>query len=169
MLFERVFQNGGRSSMTVSELCAVLGKVQQLCSAAGANSAAKDLQTFSDLLKPYSDAQIDKACADIKHHLSQAAAKPAKRGKAAGSASTASDKNAIERHITELREAGTDEKAFDAALRNLKASKAVKLPDLAEIARQFSLSVSAYRSKAAAYSDIEEAFIRKARFENKLR
>jgi HsdM N-terminal domain len=39
----------------------------------------------------------------------------------------------------------------------------------AEIARQFSRSVTAYKTKAAAYSDIEKAFGRDARFENKLR
>ena len=155
--------------MTVSELRAVLGKIQQLCSAGGANTGAKDLQTFSDILKPYSDMQVAKACADIKHHLSQATAKPAKRGKAAGQSSTIPNQDAIQQHLTELRDASTDQQAFDLAFTKLKASKSVKLPDLAEIARQFSLSVTAYKSKPAAYSDIEKAFVRQARFENKLR
>ena len=55
------------------------------------------------------------------------------------------------------------------AFNNLKASKSLKSPDVSEIARQFSLSVTAYKSKPAAYSDIEKAFIRQGRFENKLR
>ena len=169
MIFERVFQGGARSSMTVSELLPILGNVQRLCTAAGAKTAAKDLQTFSDMLKSYSDTQVDKACAVIKHSLSQAAAKPARRTSTAGRSSTSPDQNAIQRHLTELREAGTDQNAFDLAFKKLKASKSVKLPDLAEIARQFSLSVTAYKSKAAAYSDIEKAFVRQARFENKLR
>jgi len=113
--------------------------------------------------------QFDKACADIKHNLSQAAPKPAKRGKAASGASTASDENAIERHLGELREAGTDQNAFDVAFKKLKASNRSSCRNLAEIAHQFSLSVTAYKSKAAAYSDIEKAFVRQARFENKLR
>jgi hypothetical protein len=155
--------------MTVSELRAVLGKIQQLCASAGAKTAVKELQSFSDILKPYSDMQVAKACADIKHHLSQAAVKPAKRGKAAGQSSAAPDQDAIQRHLTELRDAGTDQQAFDLTFSKLKASKSVKLADLAEIARQFSLSVTAYKSKGAAYSDIEKAFVRQARFENKLR
>ncbi len=155
--------------MTVSELRAVLGKIQQLCASAGAKTAAKELQSFSDILKPYSDMQVAKACADIKHHLSQPAVKPAKRGKAAGQSGAAPDQDAIQRHLTELRDAGKDQQAFDLTFKKLKASKSVKLADLAEIARQFSLSVTAYKSKAAAYSDIEKAFVRQARFENKLR
>jgi hypothetical protein len=152
--------------MTVSELRAVLGKIQQLCVLAGAKTAAKELQSFSDTLKPYSDMHVAKACADIKHHLSQATARPAKRGKAV---SATPDQDAIQQHLAALRDAGTDQQAFDLAIKKLRASKSVKLADLAEIARQFSLSVTAYKSKAAAYSDIEKAFVRQARFENKLR
>jgi hypothetical protein len=155
--------------MTVTELLAILGNIQQLCASAGAKTAAKELQTFSDILKPYSDMQVAKASADIEHHLSQATAKPAKRGKAAGQSSTTPDQDAIQRYLTELRDAGTDQQAFDLAFQKLKASKSIKLPDLSEIARQFSLSVTEYKSKAAAYSDIEKAFVRQARFENKLR
>jgi len=165
--FDGLFQNVSGYSIAVSELRNTLCNVHQLCASAGAKTAAKDLQAFSDLLKPYSDAPVDKAGADIKRHLDQA--KPADRSKATGSASNAPDGNAVMRHLTELREAGTDHNAFDLAFKKLKASKSVKLPDLAEIAHQFSLSVTAYKSKAAAYSDIEKAFVRQARFENKLR
>jgi hypothetical protein len=140
--------------MTVSELHIILGNIQPLCASAGAKTAAKDLQTFSDILKPYSDIQVAQACADIKRHLSEATAKPASRGKAAGKSNTVPNQDAIQQHLTELREAGTNQQAFDLAFEKLKASKSVKSADLAEIAR---------------HSDIEKAFVRQARFENKLR
>jgi hypothetical protein len=155
--------------MTVSELRAVLGKIQQLCASAGGKTAAKELQSFCDILKPYSDMQVANACADIRRHLSQAAARPARRAKAPGKSTTAPNEDSVQRHLTELRDAGTDQQAFDLAFKKLKVSKSVKSADLSEIARQFSLSVTAYKSKAAAYSDIEKAFVRQARFENKLR
>jgi hypothetical protein len=155
--------------MTVGELRTILSNIQRLCASAGAKTAAKDLQTFSDILKPYLNIQIAQACADIKRHLSEATAKPAKRGNAAGTPSPVRNEDAIQRHLTELREAGTDQQAFDLAFKKLKASKSIKVADLAEIARQFSRSVTAYKTKAAAYSDIEKAFVREARFENKLR
>jgi hypothetical protein len=155
--------------MTVSELRTILGNIRQLCASAGANAAAKELQAFCDILKPFSDMQVAEACADIRHYVSQATAKPAKRGKAAGQPGTTPDQGAIQRHLTELRDAGTNRQAFELALKKLKASKSVKSADLAEIARQFSLSVTAYKSKTAAYADIEKAFVREARFENKLR
>jgi predicted short-subunit dehydrogenase-like oxidoreductase (DUF2520 family) len=149
--------------MTVSEFRAVLGKIQHLCASAGAKTAAKELQSFSDMLKPYADMQFAKACADIKHHLSQATVRPVKRGKATP------DQDVIQRHLTELHDAGSDQQAFDLMFKKLKASKSLKLQDLSEIARRFSLSVTAYKSKAAAYSDIEKSFVRQARFENKLK
>src|SRR5258708_20625213 len=85
------------------------------------------------LVKPYSDMQVAKACADIKHHLSQATAKPAKHGKAAGQSSTTPDQDAIQGHLTELRDAGTDQQAFDLPFTKLKASKSYNLLTLPEI------------------------------------
>jgi hypothetical protein len=169
MIFDKVFQTVGRSSMTVSELLTVLGNVQHLCTAAGAKTAVKDLQAFSDMLKPYSQMPVDKACAEIKQSLAQAAERPAKSTKKSAKVSASVNQDLIQQHLGELRAAGTDQNAFDLAFKKLKASKSLKSPDVAEIARQFSLSVTAYKSKPAAYSDIEKAFVREARFENKLR
>ncbi len=156
-------------SMRVKELRAILSNVEQLFASAGAKTAVKDLQLFSDMLKPYSDLSVTRACADIDHRLRQMATKPARQPKAGKSPTAVPDENAIQRHLTELRDAGTDEQAFDLAFKKLKASKSIKLPELVEIARQFSLSVTPYKTKAAAHSDIEKAFIQQARFENKLR
>jgi hypothetical protein len=157
--------------MTVSELRTILAKIQNLCASSGAQTAAKDLQTFSDILKPYSNLDIDKACAEIKHCLNQVAAIPATRSKttkAPTRKTSAPDENAIQRHLTELRDAGTDQKDFDLAFQQLTSSKKLKLPDLAEIAHLFSGRVTTYKSKAAAHADIEGAFVRRARFENKI-
>jgi len=112
---------------------------------------------------------VDKACAEIKQTLTQAAGKPAKPPKKLAKASASLNRDLIQQHLTDLREAGADRQAFDLAFNKLKASKSLKSPDVSEIARQFSLSVTAYKSKPAAYSDIEKAFIRQGRFENKLR
>jgi hypothetical protein len=169
MIFEKVFQTASRGSITVAELRTVLGNIQQLYAAAGAKTAVKDLETFSDMLKPYADMPVDKVCAEIKQNLSLSAKNPAKRSSARAGASTSFNQDLIQQHLTELRNAGIDQQAFDLAFKKLKASKSLKSPDIAEIARQFSLSVTAYKSKTVAYSDIEKAFIRQARFENKLR
>jgi hypothetical protein len=151
----------------VSELRTILGNLQKLCESAGAKMASKDLQVFSDMLKPYGDVEVGGACANIKQSLT--AEKPTRRAKVPGRTSTAVlNDAAIQRHLTELRNAGTDRNAFDLAFKNLKDSKSIKLPDLAEIARQFSLSVTPYKSKAAALSDIEKAFVRQGRFEKKV-
>jgi hypothetical protein len=162
------FQNGGGRSVAVSELRNVLANIQHLCASAGAKAAVTDLQIFSDLLQPYSDAPVDKACVEVKLSLSQSPEKPG-RARTAAKSTAAPDQNLIQQHLTELREAGTDQRTFELAFKKLKASKSLKSPEVAEIARQFSLSITAYKSKKAAYSDIEKAFVRQARFENKLR
>lgn len=169
MMFDKVFQTGGRGSITVREFRTILGNIQQLFAAGGAKTAVKDLQAFSDILKPYSEMPVDRTCSDIKRSLGQAVKRPAERPRTAARPSTSPDQSLIEQHLTELRAAGTDQLAFDLAFKKLKASKSLKSPDVAEIARQFSLSETAYKSKNAAYTDIEKAFIRQARFENKLR
>jgi hypothetical protein len=145
----------------VSELRTVLGNLQKLCESTGARAASKDLQVFSDMLKPYADVEVGSACANIVQSL--AAKKPAKRAKGA-----VLNDSAIQRHLIDLRNAGNNRNAFDLAVKNLKDSKSIKLPDLTEIARQFSLSATSYKSKAAAFSDIEKAFVRQGRFENKV-
>jgi hypothetical protein len=101
------------------------------------------------MLKPYADVEVGCAGANIKQSL--AAEKPGKRAKGA-----VLNNNAIKHHLTELRNAGNDRNAFDLAVKNLKDSKSLKLPELAEIARQFSLSATSYKSKAGAHSDIEK-------------
>jgi hypothetical protein len=151
----------------VSELRTILGNLQKFCDSAGAKKASTDLQVFSDMLQPYGDVDVDNACASIKQRL--VAEKPAKRPKASSRTGAAVlNESAIQLHLTELRTAGTDRNAFDVALKKLKASKSIKLPDLAEIARQLSRSETSYKSKAAALSDIEQAFVRQKRFENKV-
>src|SRR5262245_46850144 len=47
----------------------------------------------------------------------------------------------------------------------LKAAKSLKSPDVAEISRQYSPSITKYRSKTPAYSSIEKAFVREVGFE----
>jgi hypothetical protein len=166
VLFDKgLFRVGDVSSMTVGDLRTILRNIQQLCASAGAKTAAKDLQAFSDILRAYSDTQLTKACADIKHRLSAPGPKPPKPPKPP---SGQPDPDIVQQHLTVLRGAGIDEAAFEVAFKKLKASKSVKLADLAEIARQFSRSVTAYKSKAVAYSDIQKVFIHRARFENKL-
>src|SRR5262249_54757988 len=137
------------------------GNLQKLCESTAARTASKDLQVFSDMLKPYADVEVGSACANIKQSL--AAEKLTKRAKG-----SAINNSAIQRHLTELRNAGNDRNAFDLDFKNLNDSKPIKLQELTEIARQFSLSATSYKSKAAAHSDIEKAFVRQGRFENKV-
>jgi|SRR5215472_14662476 len=112
MIFDKMFQTAGRSSMTVGELLTILAHIQQLCAAAGAKTAAKDLQAFSDALKDYSDRSVDKACAEIKQSVAQAAERPAKPTKKSSKSSASLNQDLIQHHLGELRAAGTNQRGF---------------------------------------------------------
>jgi hypothetical protein len=154
--------------VTIAELRLVLGHLQQLYVSAGANGPAKDLKTFSDALQAHAGKPVDLFVAEVRARLGQAEAKPKARKKAAAE-SAPRNEDAIGDHVAQLRGAGTDRPMFDQALDRLKADKSLKLPELAEIARQYSDSVTRYKSISAAQNDISKAFVRQARFENKLR
>jgi hypothetical protein len=162
----------GRSSgaFTVAQLRAVLDGLQAFSVAAGAKAAAKDLQIFSDMLRPYAGSTVTAFCADTSAKLQAASAKP-KGGKRATAARprAASNEGAIRQYIADLRDAGIDRSMFDAVFARLNADKSLKAADVGEIARQYANSVTKYKSMAAARDDISKAFVRQARFENKLR
>ena len=167
MIFGKLFQDRPTGAGTVGELRAVLGHLEQLCVSAGANGPAKDLAALADALSSHSDRAVDAFCAAARTTLAE---KPKVRKKVSSSDGIPAVNDPVIRdHVKQLRDAGTDRQAFDAAFARLKGDTAVKAPHVAEIARQYSLSVTKYKSIKAAQTDIEKAFLRQARFENKLR
>lgn len=160
----------GSGEFTVAQLRAVLDGLHAFSVSAGAKAAATDLKIFSDMLRPYADSTVTAFCADISAKLSAASARLKGRKKAAAPKprAVASDAS-IAQYIAELRDAGTDRSSFDAVFGRLIADKSLKAADVGEIARQYANSVTKYKSMAAARDDISRAFVRQARFENKLR
>lgn len=160
----------GSGEFTVAQLRAVLDGLHAFSVAAGAKAAATDLKIFSDMLRPYADSAVTAFCAGMSAKLSAASAKPKGRKKAAAPKPRgASNEAAIRQYIAELRDAGTDRPSFDAVFGRLTADKSLKAADVGEIARAYAHSVTKYKSIAAARDDIAKAFVRQARFENKLR
>lgn len=170
VIFGKLFQDGKNDTLTVGELCVVLDHIRQLCASAGAKGSASDLEAISKALAPHAKTVVNAFCADARTKLGQQHEKPKGRKRASASVgASASNDAAIREHVMQLRDAGTNSQAFEAAFERLKGDKDVKSPDVAEIARQYSTSVTKYKSIKAAHTDIEKAFVRQARFENKLR
>ncbi len=169
MFGKQWFQGAPGGAGTIGELLAVLDRVEQLCIAAGAKAPAKDLRTFSDVLKPHADKSVASFCADTRDRLNQSFEKAQGRKNRTAAGKNAPANEAISHHVAALRSAGTERHAFDAAFERLKADKSLRSSAVAEIARQYALTVTKYKSIAAAHTDIEKAFVRQARFENKLR
>lgn len=169
MLFGR---DGDRDTeaFTVGQLRRVLGGLQRFSLAAGAKTAAQDINLLSDMLGPYSERNLAKFCAEMKAKLRVAAEKPKSGKKPASSKSRAATNDAaIRGYLDDLRAAGIDRASFDAVFQRLASDQSLKAADMGEIARQFANSVTKYKSMAAAQADISKAFVRNARFENKLR
>jgi hypothetical protein len=158
-----------RSGFLVGELRTALDRLRQFSVAAGAKNAATDLKAFSDMLAPYAESSVSALSAEISARLRASANKPKKHKKtAANKQAGASNEATIARYIAELRSVGTDRPAFEVAFERLKADRSLKAADVGEIARQYATSVTKYKSIAAAHADISKAFVRQARFENKL-
>jgi hypothetical protein len=157
------------SDFMVVELRAALDHLRWFSVAAGAKSAATDLKAVSDMLAPYASTSVSAFCADIGARLRASGEKPKRQKKTAATKQAgAGNEAAIARYITELRSAGTDRPAFEVAFERLKSDRSLKAADVGEIARQYATSVTKYKSLAAAHADISKAFVRQARFENKL-
>lgn len=160
----------GKAAFTVGQLRGVIEGLQDFSLVAGAKTAAQDLRIFSDMLKPFADRSVVEFCADMKSRLQAAADKPKGRKKATSVKPRAGMNDAIVRqYVDELRSAGTDRLCFDDVFDRLTADKSLKAGDVGEIARQYASGVTKYKSIAAAHADISKAFVRQARFENKIR
>jgi hypothetical protein len=156
--------------MKIADLGLLLDHLQQLYLAAGAKTPANDLKVLGDALRPHADVPVSQFVSAVRAGLAKQTATKA-NGRIKGSSSRKSappDSAVIATRLGRLRASGTDKIAFEDALSSLKAGS-LTLAELAEIARQYADTVTKYKSKAAALDDISKAFVRQARFENKLR
>jgi hypothetical protein len=154
-----------RAEHSVAEARKLIDAIGHLLATAGAKGPAKDCKLVSNVLRHFDCNAFSQFVVDAttlqKSTRSRKAPKP--------KSNRADQTQSIDAHISQLRQAGTSRDVFDRAVLQLRADKRLKLADHAEIARQYVGSVTKYKSITAAHSDIQDAFIRQARFENKLR
>lgn len=155
-----------RAEQSVAEARKVIDAIGHLLATAGAKGPAKDCKLVSNVLRQvdcnaFSQFVVDATTALQEKTRSLKAPKP--------KSTRADQTEAIDSHVDQLRQAGTSRDVFDRAVLHLKTDKRLKLADHAEIARQYVRSVTKYKSTTAAHRDIQDAFIRQSRFENKLR
>ena len=158
-----------RAPMKIGEFRIILDRLQQLCVSAGAKGPAKDLQALRDVLGPHAEKPVDVFVAETLNSLSRPPKLKSRKNTSELSKSYPVNEDAVRHHVAQLRNAGTNRSSFDQAMDKLKSDNALRLADLTEIAHQYSSSVTKYKSIASAHQDISKAFIRQARFENKLR
>jgi hypothetical protein len=156
----------------IADLILILNHLQQLYLAAGAKTPAEDLKVFTDALGPHANVPVNQFVSAVRDGLAKqmTVLKPPRRTRGLRTPKTKVwNAASIDTQVKLLRASGTDRSAFENAFANLKSAKHLTLSELAEIARQYAHTVTKYKSKASALDDISKAFVRQARFENKLR
>jgi hypothetical protein len=102
--------------MDVRKLKAVLHQIEELYSAGGAATAAKDLRSVARLLDGYEETSVEAFIAETKVLLDKPPAP----------ASSQIDVALVSRYSDRLLEAGTDEAKFEAALKELDEARGGK-------------------------------------------
>jgi hypothetical protein len=157
--------DNGDQQIALAQVRKELDGLRDIFEAAGAKAIAKDFQAVSAFLRSFDKVPLSEFIA----HGEAAFQKQPKSGRAKPSSSIRQPQLAfIEAHLERLREAGTNRGAFDQALLQIKSDKKLKLAEHAEVARRYANTVTKYKSASSAHRDIQDAFIRQARFENKL-
>jgi hypothetical protein len=140
--------------MDVKELKTALLRIEELFSAAGAATAAKDLRSVARLLDGYESKSIDVFIAETKALLDKPPA----------SASSQIDADLVVRYSDKLLEAGLDEERFEVALNELDKARAGK-GEWAAIASRYrnaptkGTHVYKFKSLREARSAIRDTFI----------
>lgn len=154
--------------MKVGELRLILDQLRQLYASAGASGPGKDLKALIDVLDLRAGESVDTFVADIKLRLRAGPSKKAQRSGKAGGTAAPLNEGAIGSYVAQLNAAGTDRQVFDAVFAKMTADKALRLAELTEIAHRYSGGVAKHKSVASAHDGISKAFVRQARFINKL-
>ena len=141
--------------MEIKELRAALKRIEDLYAAAGAAVAAKDLRSIAQLLDGHDGKSVDAFITETRELLSSPTAAKA----------TAPDMNCVTLHAKRLLAAGIDQIAFDAAIGDVDADKAVKKPEWAAIANRYlnaptqGKHVYKFKTNMEARAAIRDAFI----------
>jgi hypothetical protein len=162
--------NGAERNMTVRDLLTVLSELRELYAATGATAAEKSIAKVTELLAPHDGKPVETFMANVRAAAESARAKlAAKSAVKPAPAPAAADELLIDHYVQRLAEAGTDQGAFDEIFAALTADASVKLKEADAIARKFTRHQSPFKTKKAALTAIKQAFVERARFENKLR
>ena len=141
--------------MDIRHLKKILERIEELYTAAGSASAAKDLRSVAQLLEGHESKTVEAFIAETSELLSKST--PLKR--------EAVDEPSVASHADNLLAAGINVAAFDAALANLDNDASLGKAEWAAIANRYrnaptgATHVYKFKSNKEARSAIRDAFI----------
>jgi hypothetical protein len=160
--------NSASAANSLGDLCPILQNLGELFDAAGVKGPKNDFENIVKLVEGANSNSVESFVSETRGLLAQ----PRKKTGSTGSKRKVTrplDEAAVETYSGRLLDARNDRQLFDAALGQLKASRALKLPELAAVAHRYTGYSTNYKKAAAIFEDIENVFIERARFENKIR
>jgi hypothetical protein len=151
------------TSNSVTQLRRTLSHATKFLSAAGAKTAAADLQGLIDALPATSESSP----ANWIEALSNALTAPSKKGKPKkGPPPSPADQ--VQAYVKRFNDAGMDESAFRAVYAALSTDTAVKMPEAKEIVAQVTQLTAKHASKKKALDFLLEDFYSRKRRQNEL-
>ena len=148
--------------MATKELLAILERLGRLYAAGGAKTAEKDLAKVIQCLTPHVNEPLEAFAAKLRS--ASAPVGPAKQRELA-----VADEAIVDQCVNRLTEAGTDQDTFEQAFAAVSKDARIRLKEADAIARKFTRQHTAFKTKKAALLAIKQAFVERARFENKLK
>jgi hypothetical protein len=148
--------------MNIREILAALDQLRALYAACGPKAAEKNIAKVIELLAPHDDKPIEAFIMDVRAAATSAEARTA-------APATAVDQAVVDQYAHLLAAAGTEERVFEETFAALTGDANVRLKEADTIARQFTGQQSPFKTRKAALTAIKQAFVERARFENKLR
>jgi len=148
--------------MATRELVAILEQLGRLYAAGGAKTAEKDLAKVIECLTPHVNEPLEAFAAKLRS--ASALPGPGKRKELA-----IADEAIVDQCVTRLTEAGIDQNTFEQAFALVSKDARIRLKEADAIARKFTRQATAFKTKKAALLAIKQAFVERARFENKLK
>jgi hypothetical protein len=152
----------------VANLVHLLNQLRNIYASAGANGPAEDFRILTETLAPYVELDLAIFLTQAREGLDAPKRKSSKAPARNLIAAPSVNRDLIAQYVAALKNVGIDQAAFDRLFGALKADKSLGLGELTEVAHQYSGGVSRFRTIAAAQNEISKAFIRHARFVNKL-
>ena len=147
--------------MHVSELSLILKQMQDCYDTAGAKAQANDFERMIEILGGHESETVEDFVCNLRPKLEKKS--PRKQTPQAQP-----DQTTVNRYVTLLNGAETNQEAFGKAFEKLKCDSKIRKREIDAIANAYVGGSNRYKSKKVALESIKKKFVQQVRFEGKM-